>query len=305
MAIDHQENNLFFVGWKTKISKDEKIPNDQYPAELIVKMKPNGRFSHGKLQCVAAHSNALFNANGTIHKWSTQRSLDNVISVSEWNRLNGQWDHEWDIEQMMRPGHGPHELTISNQDIVFVCNQDMVLVIGAKTNKAAVPPVWRYRIGTKKWEHVMGDDRFCLRENGDTVLSSDQRYVIIVQGQDIHVLDIGDDREYKFWTSSIRSPFSSGAAYRRDQPRIARSGGTQLLTSGWVRRLCATTDILKLETIPIDVVDLAKQWVSTKLIHLMGNAIHGIFKDLQYKEAEERKHWVIPLVDILANLQLP
>ena len=149
--------------------------------------------------------------------------------------------------------------------------------------------IWRYCVRSGHWEQMQDDKGkpFKFVKNPELqqiVLSSNERYVIIAseQGDSFHVLDIGDDDQYKLWESSVTVP---------DRMQfVTRSGGiseSKLLAFGWMRKL---EDVC---FVPIVIKTLISNWYSVEMIHSFNYAHRqddGVF---------DRSHDKILLTDVL------
>ena len=244
----------------------------------------------------------LVNVNGIIHKVEARVAGHTRHAI--WDKMKKIWI-ESDVAQWKELG------TITGCSLIHVPSKGIILMIGGrgygKEEQRPVFPgpakteqnsrrigVWRYHIASNRWEQIEGIE-FNYYKFG-SVLSSDERYVIIMGGYQfrdengpkqsqlptncIHVLDIKHDDGYKLWRSAVVSPKDCSCS-----SLVARTGDLRkykLLKSGWIRKVLGST----LKT-PIVVQDLIVEFGYTEMIHCVDSA------DLNHK--------MISLVDILRS----
>ena len=243
------------------------------------------------------------NVDGTIHKVEARVAGHTRHAI--WDKMEKMWI-ESDVAQWKEFG------TIRGCSLIHVPSKGIILMIGGRgygqEEQLPVYPtpekteqnsqmigIWRYHTASDRWEQIEGID-FNYYLSG-CVLSSDERYVIIMGGyrfrnkkgprkvsfpsEYIHVLDIKHDDAHKLWRSAVESPrfefcFTSF---------VARTGNLKqynLLKSGWIRRVLGST----LET-PMVIQDLIVNFVFVEMIHCVDTA------DVHHK--------MRPLVDILTK----
>ena len=244
----------------------------------------------------------LVNVDGTIHKVEARVAGHTRHAI--WDKMEKMWI-ESDVPQWKQFG------TIRGCSLIHVPSKGIILMIGGrgcgKEEQRPVYPasekteqnsqmigIWRYHIASDRWEQIEGIE-FNYYLSG-CVLSSDERYVIIMGGyrfrnkkgprklwswpsEYIHVLDIKHDDSYKLWRSPVESPiFEVGYT-----SFVARTGNLKqynLLKSGWIRRVLGST----LET-PMVIQDLIVKFGFVEMIHCV--------------DTTDVYHKMRPLVDIL------
>ena len=178
---------------------------------------------------------AMVNVHGSIHQVGGGGS--DLIVHRTWNATQEIWNTAKGSSGLKLPG-------LECNTLVFVPSKNILLLIGGLCDlyDTSTAGIWRYGDATGDWEEIVGFE-FDLSE-GVSVLTGDEQYIVITGTKhytqneivDVYVLDIRDENEYKLMMSLTRKPSP-------DATLVARTSSireTNLLTSGWTRKLFTT-----------------------------------------------------------------
>ena len=176
--------------------------------------------------------------------------------------------------------------------------------------------VWRYHITKAQWTRIRGID-FTFQKG--IALTADERHVVIVGGgefvvdqngedykenqNDIFVLDIQSEDEYKLWGTSLRFPRNEieSVGIEIDGAVSTTDSGTILLTSGWVRTLFASDIFNEMELPPLVVIQMIENYRKTQ------ETIHWFSTEKTYDEETDEvvhiqeNHYAMTLSHILSS----
>ena len=118
---------------------------------------------------------------------------------------------------------------------------------------------------------------------------------------DIFVLDIQNENQYKLWGTSLRIPRNDKYA-SIDGAVGTRDSGTILLTSGWIRSLFATETFAEMELPPAAIIQMIENYKNVE------ETIHWFLTENTYDDETgevvliEENHYAMPLSHILSSM---
>ena len=246
-----------------------------------------------------------------------------------WNRTDQKWEENKDIEdlsgfQKWKYGQMFQFEDVETMSLIHVPSQNIILLfcsLGLDPQYHNVG-LWRYHLEKRQWTRVEGIE-FDFHSGG--VLTQDEKYVVIVGGNelyvddengyehrvenqdDIFVLDIQNKAEYKLWGTSIRFPRPHGEESESTYIAIngavsTRDSNSILLTSGWVRKLFASDLFDEMLFPPLVIVELIEEYrQNEETIHWI--ATETTRSEKPWKEiSREENHYAVPLRQILSSM---
>ena len=161
-------------------------------------------------------------------------------------------------------------------------------------DEVLVDKIYVYSLQSKSWnplEHIEFKGYFV-----ETVMTSDQRNVIIVPAFDehdshsnsIYVLTMNDNDVYSLRKSNIVRP-EHGSCH------IAITGGImdEILVIGYIKQLFKTKEFVHIQLPPFYIMQMIAGWYGIEMLHWM-----------TYNDGrKEKKHFAISVKWIMASLQ--
>ena len=246
-----------------------------------------------------------------------------------WNRTDQKWESNEDITNLVGFGDWIEAQMFQFEDIeatslIHVPSQSILLLFcnGGADMQYLHFGVWRYHITKGQWTRVDGIE---FSFGSGIVLTADQKYVVIVGGEelyiddeygcehevenqdDIFVLDIQNEAEYKLWGTSIRFPQAqlhgcklltgiNGATSSRE------SANYILLTSGWVRKLFASELFIGILFPPLVIIEMIEEYRrNEETIHWLATETMKNVETWKNISREEN-HYAVPLKQILSSM---
>ena len=241
-----------------------------------------------------------------------------------WNETDQTWEQnedirdlggfeDWLMDQMFQCG------SVEAKSLIHVPSQNILLMFCSGSSDPGYHNlnVWRYHITKGQWTRIEG---FEFSFGNGIVLTADEKYVVIVGGveyvvdecnqevesqDDIFVLDIQNEAEYKLWGTSIRFPQLKGSNSWTKINGAVSSGDLSdyiLLTSGWVRKLFASELFVGILFPPLVIVEMTEEYrKKEETIHWIATECT---RDEETREviSREENHYAVPLRHILSSM---
>jgi len=177
----------------------------------------------------------------------------------------------------------------SKLDRSFCYNNDLYLQVG----------IWWYSMRTKQWKRIEYID--FPHNNCSAVLSDDENHVIINGGQQLYILDLGDNKTFNLREIGPSLPekddFSDDDCNlsfdRTPGHLLIKTGGieNEWLVCGYIKRLFMTNEIAQVP--PAHLVSLILDFYHQSTVHCIQKADDTF-------HLNEYSHWVMPTKDLIA-----
>lgn len=157
--------------------------------------------------------------------------------------------------------------------------------------------IWRFRLDQKQWTKV--NEVSIPFWFASAVLSFDENNILMAGWNEMFVLDISDENNYKLNKLSIRTPVEQDGAW----PTIIRMGGgskIKKLVIGWTRNLFGGDEFEDLALPPKFLLQFISRWILQEELHCVyqydatNNHVDGV--------QEDGGHHVISMKQVLASV---
>lgn len=239
----------------------------------------------------------------THRKWVLNKDINDFGGFHDWITNKGfQFD---DVEAM---------------SLIHVPSQNILLLFCRAGSEMEYKTfgVWRYHITKGQWTRVDGIE---FDFESEVVLTADEKYVVIIGGNelyidddgcnqevenqdDIFVLDIQNKAEYKLWGTSIRVPQPEGSNWRNTingATSSKESADYISLTSGWVRKLFASELFVGKVFPPLVILEMIEEYRKhEETIHWV--TTNKTWSWVTTNQKIEENHYAMPLKQILSSM---
>ena len=212
--------------------------------------------------------------------------------------------HVWNFNKKRNEYKLIHQFKFDKQNLMYlslvhVPSKQMILMIGgsdihnydkrnySEEDKRRRIGIWKFCLISQKWTKLQFVGTDFKQANVRCALSSNEDFVIIAGGWDnimeesdeIFVLDLRDNNQYKLRKSEIKCPQKGKCGL------VTLGGGIQdeLLVIGWIKDLFKTINFKHLSLPPMYLIKLIQSWYNQEMIHWL----------------QPQEHYSIKLKDVL------
>ena len=268
MVVDRERNRLYLYGGSAMVALN------MFTKSIIYEAKQDGMDNYKYL-----------NVEGTIH-----RVGGDYIHHSIWNEAQRDWDERGPIID---------DCILQGVSLVYVKSKNVLLMIGGRTaddlGNVDETGIWRFQIASSTWEPVEYETNcFFIMTDLHCNLTPDEEKVIIVKSNEIYVLDIQDEDNYRIHQASIQLPAPVQVKYGEYTYQVMmnhKHGNVILITSAWFRKIFKAQNSGEVEC-PMDILRVVDQFVCEEMVHLISGGYFG---------REIGKHLELHLDDILSS----
>lgn len=205
----------------------------------------------------------IVHANGTLHRMGGE--------LYHYHAIWDETQRDWIPNVCPFPSNGDED-ELANIEVIYVKSSKVILVLGGNFytdgGHDGELEVIRYRIETMKWEDAG------VEYGGRGALTSDERYLIMLFGRYIRIVDLYDEHNYKC-IQTVELPRGLMESY----PVVMKNQETNVisLTSGWFRKLFRSQNAQQHNVkvvCPLDVLKLIDQFVCQEMVHLISGKSH-------------------------------
>ena len=251
-----------------------------------------------------------------------------AIQHDVWNGTDQKWEENQDIEdfsgfQRWTACQMFQFASIEATSVIYVPSQNIILLFcgGISDCQYRNLGLWRYRFEQGQWTRIAGIE-FDFIQSG-IVLTADERYVVIVGGEelcrndgseskaenqdDIFVLDIQNNAEYKLWGTSIRFPRPHAGKTSYTDITVNDAVSTLdsysiFLTSGWIRKLFASAVLVEILFPPLVIIEMIEKYRNNEeTIHCVTTEQTNNEETAEFISRDEN-HYAVPLRQILSSM---